>query len=183
MTFEELNLLGAFVVTPEPFEDQRGIFYRVFCKNDFKSIGHSEDFVQVNYSLSRKTGTVRGMHYQHPPKSEVKMVKCIRGAIIDVIIDLRYGSETFLRWEKVELTEKNRKMIYIPQGFAHGFQTKEPNCELLYFHTEFYNPDYEDAVNYMDPKVNIEWPLEVTEISKKDRNQDFLSDDFNGLKL
>lgn len=181
MKFIEIPLKGAFIIETEPFEDQRGMFARIFCESEFNEIGYSGRIVQINYSLTRKKGVVRGMHYQNPPMAEIKMVKCLRGSVYDVIIDLRKRSKTFLRWHGETLTAKNRYMVYIPEGFAHGFQTLEPNCELLYFHTEFYTPDHERAVRFDDPKVGIKWPVDITEVSERDRNHSLLSENFKGI--
>tara|TARA_Y100000310_G_C20599890_1_gene772462 strand:+ start:260 stop:808 length:549 start_codon:yes stop_codon:yes gene_type:complete len=182
MKFTELKLKGAYVVEPEPFEDQRGMFARIFCENEFKKIDHSKKLVQINHSLTNRKGAVRGMHYQNPPMAEIKMVKCLRGSVYDVIIDFREGSATFLKWHGEILSNENRRIIYIPEGFAHGFQTLEKNCELLYFHTEFYNPDYEQAIRFDDPRVGIKWPLDVTEISERDKSHPTLSV-LNPIKL
>lgn len=157
------------------------MFERIFCENEFKEISHSKNIVQINHSLTKDVGAVRGMHYQNPPMAEIKMVRCISGSVYDVIIDLRKGSETFLRWNGKILSSENKRMMYIPEGFAHGFQTQEPNCELFYFHTEFYNPDHESAVRFDDPRVGIKWPLDVTEISERDRNHPLLSENFKGI--
>ena len=183
MKFTESPLKGAYVVEPEPFEDQRGMFSRIFCENEFKEIYHSKKLVQINHSLTNRTGTVRGMHYQSQPMTEIKMVKCLGGSVYDVIIDLRKGSDTFMKWHGETLSSENRRMIYIPEGFAHGFQTLEPNCELLYFHTECYSSDYEEAVRFDDPRIGIKWPLNATEISEKDKNHPLLSGNFVGILI
>ena len=183
MKFTELTLKGAYVAELEPFEDQRGMFSRIFCENEFKEISHSKKLVQINHSLTNKKGAVRGMHYQNPPMAEIKIVKCIRGAVFDVIIDFRRGSDTLLEWHGETLSIENKRMIYIPEGFAHGFQTLEKNCELLYFHTEFYSPEYEGAIRFDDPKIGIKWPLDITEISEKDKNHSLLYENFEGLVI
>ena len=181
MKFTELPLKGAYVVEPKPFEDQRGMFSRIFCEIEFKEISHSKKLVQINHSLTNRKGAIRGLHYQNPPMTETKMVKCLRGSVYDVIIDLRKESDTFLNWHGETLSSENRCMLYIPEGFAHGFQTLEANCELLYFHTKFYSPDYEEAVRFDDPRVGIKWPLDATEISEKDKNHPLLSGNFAGI--
>ncbi len=181
MKFIETPLKDAYIIEPEHFEDQRGLFERIYCENEFKEIGHSKKIVQINYSATKEGGAVRGMHYQNPPMTEIKMVKCIKSSVYDVIIDLRKNSDTFLKWYGETLSAESKRMIYIPEGFAHGFQTLEPNCELLYFHTEFYSQYYERAVRFDDPKVGIKWPLDVTEISERDRNQSLLSENFEGI--
>jgi len=139
--------------------------------------------VQINHSLSRKIGATRGMHFQYPPRAEIKLVKCIKGAVYDVIVDIRKGSPSFLKWHGIELSETNMKMIYIPEGFAHGFQVLRADSELIYLHTEFYAPDYEGALRYDDPLLNIQWPLQVTDISEKDKKHPLLDSNFEGLEL
>lgn len=181
MKIIETPLKGAYVIKPEPFQDNRGMFCRIFCKKELEIIGFDKEIVQVNHSTNRKQGALRGMHFQKPPKSEIKFVKCLRGAVWDVIVDLRESSPTFLKWHGERLTHENMHMMYIPKGFAHGFQTLQPDTELLYFHTEFYSPDNEDAVRFDDPKINIRWPLEITEISDRDKNHAFITDIFDGF--
>ena len=143
MRINKLPLEGTFVIEPEPFTDDRGSFTRVFCKQELQSILEGKNIVQINHSLTRQKGAIRGMHFQYPPKAEAKMVKCMHDSVFDVIIDLRQGSSTFLKWHGEILSAENMKMLYIPEGFAHGFQTLEENCVLLYLHTEFYSPEYE----------------------------------------
>jgi dTDP-4-dehydrorhamnose 3,5-epimerase len=135
---------------------------------ELSTINHKKSVVQVNHSLTRKIGAIRGMHFQRPPRSEIKMVTCIRGKVFDVAIDLRHGSSTFLCWQGIELSAQNHQMMYIPEGFAHGFQTLSEDCELLYFHTEFYSPDFEDGIRYDDEAVGVKWPLQVTSVSQRD---------------
>jgi dTDP-4-dehydrorhamnose 3,5-epimerase len=183
MKIKQTSLQNAFVIEPEPFRDDRGLFARVFCRQELWNILHGKNIVQINHSLTPQKGALRGMHFQYSPKSEIKMVKCLRGSVFDVMIDLRRGSSTFLKWHGEVLSAENMKMMYLPEGFAHGFQTLEENCELLYLHTEFYSPEDEGGVRYNDPLINISWPLEVTDISKKDKNYSLLSKDFEGLLL
>ena len=177
----ETLLKNAFVLKPEPLEDSRGKFSRIFCRQELPQIGRDKSIVQINQSLTRKKGAIRGMHFQRPPMAEIKMVKCLRGSVFDVIIDLRKGSSTFLKWHGEILSAENMKMIYVSEGFAHGFQTLEEDSELLYFHTEFYSPEHEGGVRFDDPKVGIKWPLEVTDISEKDRSHPLLPSEFAGL--
>ncbi|CAN2039938.1 dTDP-4-dehydrorhamnose 3,5-epimerase [Candidatus Magnetomoraceae bacterium gMMP-15] len=183
MKFIETKLKGAFIIEIDPFLDHRGMFARIFCKKELKAVGLDKNIVQINHSSSRQKGTIRGLHYQKPPKAEIKIVKCIKGAVYDVLVDIRKNSPTFLKWYGIEISRKNMKLIYIPEGFAHGFQVIEENSELLYFHTEFYCPEYEGAINYNDPMVCINWPLEITEVSERDRNHLFLTDTFQGVKV
>ena len=183
MKIKQTPLKDAFVIEPEPFTDDRGLFARVFCKQELQNILHGKNIVQVNHSKTRQKGAIRGMHFQRPPKAEVKMVKCLRGSVFDVMIDLRRGSSTFLKWHGEVLSVENIKMMFIPEGFAHGFQTIEENCELLYLHTEFYSPGHEGGVRYDDPAINISWPLAATDISTKDQGYPLLSKDFKGIVL
>ena len=181
MIFEQTPLKDAYVIELEQFEDKRGLFKRIFCEKEFKKISHSKKIVQINYSFTKDRGTLRGMHYQEPPMAEIKIVKCLKGSVYDVIVDLRKGSDTFLKWFGEKLSSGNRRMMYVPEGFAHGFQTLEFDCELLYFHTEFYSPDYERAVRFNDPKVNIKWPLDITEVSERDMSHTLLPENFEGV--
>ena len=180
MKFIPTILNGSFTIQLDPINDERGWFARYFCKKEFSTIGHNKEWVQMNHSFSLKKGTLRGMHFQKPPYSEIKLVRCIQGSVFDVIIDLRKDSPTFLKWFGTELSAENKLMMYIPEGFAHGFQTLEDNSGLLYMHTAYYSPEAEDGLRYNDPQVNISWPLEISEISMRDNNHDLL-EKFNGL--
>ena len=183
MRINKLLLENAFVIEPEPFTDDRGIFARVFCRHELQSILHGKNIVQINYSLTRQKGAIRGMHFQRPPKAEIKMVKCLRGSVFDVMVDLRSNSSTFLKWHGEKLSAENMKMVCVPEGFAHGFQAMEENSELLYLHTDFYSFEHEGGVRYGDPMINISWPLEVMDISERDQNHPLLSHDFKGIIL
>ena len=180
MKFLPTILNGSFTIQLDPINDERGWFARYFCKKEFSTIGHNKEWVQMNHSFSLKKGTLRGMHFQKPPHSEIKLVRCIQGSVFDVIIDLRKDSPTFLKWFGTELSAENKLMMYIPEGFAHGFQTLEDNSGLLYMHTAYYSPEAEDGLRYNDPLVNISWPIEISEISMRDTNHDIL-EKFNGL--
>lgn len=171
MIFTETPLAGAYLIDLEKRGDDRGFFARVFCEKEFSAHGLATGFVQVNNSLSAEKGTLRGMHYQLPPKAETKLVRCVRGALLDVILDLRKGSPTFGRSYAAELSAENRRMLYVPKGFAHGFVTLEPDTEAFYFADEFYAPEAERGVRWNDPKFNIQWPQAPTVISDKDRDQ------------
>jgi dTDP-4-dehydrorhamnose 3,5-epimerase len=181
MTFTPTSLRGSFLIEPKVFQDERGWFARYYCKDDFKEIGHNREWVQLNQSVTENKGTVRGLHFQMKPFREIKMVKCIMGAIFDVILDLRLDSPTFLNWFGAELSAKNKKMLYIPEGFAHGFQSLEDNCELIYHHTEFYTPNFESGIRYDDPKIKIQWPLPVTMLSPRDKSHPYLDESFKGV--
>ena len=174
---------NAFIIEAKPYVDKRGKFGRIYCQDELKQIGHYKPIVQINHSLTSKSGSIRGMHFQYPPKAEIKIVKCLRGSVFDVIVDLRRDSDTLLQWYGEILSGDNLKMMYVPEGFAHGFQTLEENTELLYLHTEFYSPEHEGGVRYNDPMINIAWPLEVTEISEKDQKYPLLSDEFEGIRI
>ncbi len=168
MIFTETPLAGAFVIELERRGDDRGFFARAFCTNEFADAGLVTNFVQVNNSVSAKEGTLRGMHYQLAPYAETKIVRCINGALCDVIIDLRPESPTFCEHFQIELSADNRRMLYVPKGFAHGFITLADDTEAFYFTDEFYAPDAERGVRWNDPKFAINWPKEPTEISEKD---------------
>jgi dTDP-4-dehydrorhamnose 3,5-epimerase len=170
MRFHKLPLEGAYVIETEPFQDYRGLFARIFCQGELNEIGHSKSIVQINHSITVEKGAIRGMHFQYPPKAEIKIVRCLRGSVFDVILDLRNSSATFGKWHGEVLSSDNMKMMYIPEGFAHGFQTLVENAELLYLHTEFYDPKYEGGVTFDDPEIGIDWPLPARMISAKDRN-------------
>jgi dTDP-4-dehydrorhamnose 3,5-epimerase len=181
MKFSETSLQGSYTIELTPFSDERGSFARTFCKNEFEQIGHKKEFVQLNQSWNTLAGTIRGMHYQVRPYSEIKLIRCIRGAVYDVIIDLRENSKTFLRHFAVELSEENKKMIYVPEGFAHGFQTLRDDSQLVYHHTEYFNPKADAGLNYNDPAFGIQWPLAVSIMSEKDKNLSLIKPDFKGI--
>ncbi len=183
MKFTETKLKGSYIIDLDVISDDRGWFARTFCKKEFEAIGHTGEWVQLNHSVTNKKGSIRGMHFQFPPYSEIKMVRCIAGSVYDVIIDLRAGSPTFLHWFGIELSASNRRMIYIPRGFAHGFQTLAGHCELLYHHSAFYTPSAEGGIRFDDNKINIQWMEPVTEISPRDSNHPLLDDTFTGIKL
>ena len=168
MRFRETELPGAFVIELEKIEDNRGFFARVWCQQDFEDNGLVPRIVQVSTSFNAKACTLRGMHYQVAPHVETKVVRCTRGALYDVIVDLRPDSPTYKRWIGVELTAKNHTMLYVPAGFAHGFITLEDDTEVTYLISEAYNPQAARAIRWDDPEFGIEWPCPVAEISDKD---------------
>ena len=170
MKFIETPLKGAYIIELEPIEDERGFFARSFCKEEFKRHGIEFEVAQCNISYNKKKGTLRGMHYQAPPHEEGKLVSCIKGAICDVIIDLRPDSPTYCKWFAVELTAKNYKMLYVPKGFAHGFQTLEDNTVVFYQMSEFYHPECARGVRWNDPAFGIEWPISNPIMSEKDKS-------------
>jgi dTDP-4-dehydrorhamnose 3,5-epimerase len=170
MRFEATNLAGAWLIVPEPVGDERGFFARTFCVRELAEHGLETEFVQHSASVSLKRGTLRGMHFQREPHGEAKIVTCVKGTILDMIVDLRPSSPTFRRWEGFELTHENRHRLYIPKGFAHGFQTLTDNVEVGYLISAFYEPSAACGVRHDDPAFGIEWPLPVTVISDKDRS-------------
>ncbi len=170
MKFFETPLMGAYIIDLEKKEDERGFFARAFCRNEYSELNLSYNILQINNSLSRKRGTLRGMHFQIAPKSEDKIVRCIKGAIYDIIIDLRPSSSTFCKWFGIELNEENRKTLYVPKGFAHGNISLLDNSELLYLVTEYYSFEHERGIRWNDPFFKLKWPIKPTEISVKDKN-------------
>lgn len=170
MIFTEIFLAGSYLITAEPYGDSRGWFARTYCKNEFAVIGHTKEWVQMNHSFTATKGTVRGMHFQLYPHREIKLVRCIAGAVFDVIVDMRKESPTYLQWYGHELSAQNKKMMYVPEGFAHGFQSLTDDAELLYHHSEFYRPGSESGILYNEKLINIEWPLPVSEISERDQS-------------
>jgi len=169
----EASLKGAYIVDIDPTEDERGFFARSWCKNEFQKYGLNTNFVQSNVSFNLKKGTLRGMHYQAPPHEEIKLVRCTMGAIFDVIIDLRPASPTFNLSFSTELTSVNRRSLYIPKGFAHGFQTLEDNTEVFYQMSEFFHPESARGLRWDDLTFNINWPLVDKIISIKDKRSGF----------
>jgi dTDP-4-dehydrorhamnose 3,5-epimerase len=170
MRFVTTALAGAYLIETEPQRDERGLFARTFCGREFQQHQLAAAFVQCNTSFSRRRGTLRGLHYQLPPAGEIKLVRCTAGAIWDVIVDLRTGSPTWGKHIAVELTAQNRRALYIPEWFAHGFQTLTDDAEVHYQMSEFYTPDQATGVRFDDPKLGIRWPLPVSVISDKDKN-------------
>jgi len=170
MRFVTTRLAGAFIIEPEPQSDARGLFARTFCAREFKQQGLATTFAQCSTSFNVARGTLRGLHYQLAPACEVKLVRCTAGAIHDVIVDLRRDSPTYRQHLEVELTAHNRRALYVPEMFAHGFQTLEDKTEVLYQISEFYTPDKSTGVRFDDPKLGIPWPLPVTAMTDKDRN-------------
>jgi dTDP-4-dehydrorhamnose 3,5-epimerase len=170
MIFKETPLKGAFEIEVQKIEDERGFFGRLWCEKEMKMHGLNTNIVQSNVSLSKNKGTLRGMHFQRSPFQETKLVRCTKGAVYDVIIDLRPDSPTFKKWHGVKLSEKNHKMIYVPENFAHGFLTLEDESEVYYLVTQFYNKDKEAGLRWNDPSFNIDWPEIVNDISIKDSN-------------
>ena len=168
MIFRETTLKGAFVIEMEKFEDQRGFFARAWSRKEVEANGLISRVAEINISFSKRRGTLRGMHYQVAPYEQVKLVRCTAGAIYDVIIDMRLDSPTYRKWTGVELTAENYRMLYVPEQFAHGFQTLEDDTEVTYQVSQFYSPESERGVRYDDPVFQVEWPRPVEVISEKD---------------
>lgn len=181
MIFTATTLEGVYEVMPEPIGDSRGWFARTYCKKEFSAIGHTKEWLQLNHSFTAERGTLRGLHYQVRPFREIKLVRCIAGAVYDVVIDLREGSATFMQWTGIELSAQNKKMLYIPEGFAHGFQTLADNSELIYHHSEYYTPGAEAGIRYNDSSIGIQWPLPVSVISDRDRQHPDIDHHFKGI--
>ena len=182
MKFEPTPLNDAFLIDIERRGDARGFFARVFCEDEFAAAGLAARFAQVNNSLSAKRGTLRGLHYQLPPAGEVKVVRCIRGALWDAIVDLRPDSSTFRKWFGAELSAENRRMMYVPRGFAHAILTLEDDTEALYLVSHAYAPTQERGVRWNDPAIGVVWPIEPAEISPKDAAWPDLDAGFHGLE-
>jgi len=176
MRFTETRLAGAFLIDLERREDNRGFFARTFCQNEFADHGLNTTIAQANLAFNRYRGTLRGMHFQFPPKAESKLVRCPRGGIVDIIVDLRPESPTYLEHVAVELNEENGTALYVPERFAHGYQVLVDNTETTYQVGEFYAPETEGGLRYDDPKLGLVWPLPVAEISEKDERWAFLED-------
>lgn len=168
MKFEETPLAGAWIVDLDPAEDARGFFARAFCVKEFEAHEIDPTVVQCNLSFNHHAGTLRGMHYQIAPAGEAKFIRCISGSIYDVIIDMRPESPTYLKHYGAELSAENKRTLYVPEGFAHGYQALEDGAEVFYMVSEFYTPGYERGCRYDDPRFGIQWPLPVTDISEKD---------------
>lgn len=176
MIFTPLPIAGAFRVDLDRRADARGFFARLYCAQEFAAHGLGTQWVQMNTSLSHRTGTLRGLHFQRPPAAEAKLVRCLRGAIFDVLVDLRAGSPTYGHWHAEELTHTNRAMLYIPEGCAHGFQTLMPDTELLYMHSAAYSPAHEGGLHHADPSLAIAWPRPIADLSDRDHRFPMLKD-------
>ena len=176
MIFNETKLKGSYIIDVEKINDNRGFFARTWDKNIFEQKGLNSNLTQCNISFNKKKGTLRGMHYQEHPYQETKLVRCTRGSVYEVMIDLRKDSKTFKQWDAVELCADQHKMLYIPEGMALGFQTLEDNTELFYQMSQFYMPEYSKGLKYDDPSLKILWPLRITVISQKDKSWKFIDE-------
>ena len=169
MKFQETHLAGLYVLQLEKLSDERGYFARGWCQREIEANGLNSRCVQINVGVSSRAGTLRGLHFQIAPRAEVKIIRCPRGALFDVAVDLRPDSPTLGQWFGLELSEDNGRMLYIPEGFAHGYQTLAPNSEMMYQTSEFFSSEHARAIRFDDPQFGIEWPLDVSCISEKDR--------------
>ncbi len=176
-------LNGLRLVLTRPYRDPRGSFARLYCQETLAAYTNARPLEQINLSVTTAAGSIRGMHFQYPPYAEFKLVQCLAGRVYDVAIDLRHGSSSFMQWFATELSPDTGNALLIPPGFAHGFQTMTENCQMLYFHTESYHPESEGAIAYNDPKIDIHWPLPVTEVSDRDLQHPFTDNRFSGIKL
>ena len=174
---------GLKVIERKPISDHRGFLARIFCADQLKSAGWEKSIAQINQTVTKKVGTVRGMHYQITPYTEMKLVSCLQGEIWDVAVDLRKDSPTFLKWHAEKLSAENCHALLIPQGFAHGFQTLTDDCELLYLHSAPYVREAEAGIRPNDPCLDISWPLKISEISTRDSEHPLLGDQFTGIEL
>jgi dTDP-4-dehydrorhamnose 3,5-epimerase len=175
MKFSPASLPGVWIIDPELREDERGFLARTYCENEFAGHNLNTYWPQCNLTLTRKRGMVRGLHYQAEPKLEIKLIRCATGAVFDVLVDVRKGSTSFGRWEAFELTAQNRRLLYVPGGFAHGFQCLTDNCELFYQMSEFYVPDLARGLRWNDPQVGIRWPIIEARLSERDESLPLLS--------
>jgi len=174
---------GLMVVETGVHTDQRGFFKRLFCREELRELIGDRQIVQINQSCTQNRGAVRGLHYQYMPHAEMKLIRCLKGSVWDVAVDLRAGSESFLQWHAEELSSTNSRMMVIPEGCAHGFQVLEADSELLYLHTEFYQPSVESGVCPTDSELAISWPLPVSDLSERDRTHPPLTTKFTGLTV
>jgi dTDP-4-dehydrorhamnose 3,5-epimerase len=179
----ETPIAGLKIVERSSRSDDRGFLARMFCAEELQQAGWSKPIAQINHTLTRQQGAVRGMHFQFPPHAEMKLVNCVRGEVWDVAVDLRRDSPSFLQWFAVALSPENGRALLVPEGFAHGFQALAPDCELIYFHSHPYHPVSEGALHPREPKVGVAWPLEITELSARDQGHPMLTSAFQGISV
>lgn len=181
--FEDTCISGLKVIHRTLRQDHRGSFERVFCEQDLEQVLGERRILQINRSCNKETGITRGLHFQFPPFAEAKIVTCITGEIFDVAVDIRHSSKTFLHWFGITLSERCRRSIFIPEGFAHGFQVLEPNSQVLYLHTAPYSANHQGIIQILDPLVSIKWPIPVASQSERDKAQPVLDQSFDGIHL
>ncbi len=181
--FDECTLSGLYTIKRIPLKDTRGFFSRFYCADEFEKLGLQQPIAQMNHTLTVHKGAVRGLHYQHPPHTEIKIVSCLRGKVFDVAVDIRKGSPTFLKWHGEIISADNKTGLYIPEGFAHGFQALTENCELMYLHSTSYTATAEDGLNLTDPLLDINWPLAFSDCSDRDQNHPMIDNLFTGVHI
>ena len=174
MKLEQTKINGVFTIHSNPFKDDRGFFNRIFCQKELEAIRPDIVIAQINHSMTKTKGTIRGMHFQHPPHAEMKIVRCVKGSIFDVAVDLRKGSPTYLQWHGEILSAENMKALVVPEGCAHGFQSLEDDIEMVYMSTAPFCKEADSGIRFDDPKVGIEWALPVTILSEKDKSWEYL---------
>jgi dTDP-4-dehydrorhamnose 3,5-epimerase len=182
MNISSTSISGVVVVETTHHADHRGSFARLYCERELAPVIGNRRIVQINHSCTGAVGAVRGMHFQRPPHAEMKLVRCLKGRVWDVAIDLRADSPTFLKWHAEELTPENTRLLVIPEGCAHGFQVLEPDSELLYLHTDSYTPEAEGGIRHDDPRIAISWPLAVTDLSQRDTAHPLIGPVFHGIQ-
>lgn len=183
LTWSDTPLDGLKLVQRQRAGDHRGFLDRLFCAGDLRAAGWHKPIAQINHTYTRQQGTVRGLHFQYPPHAEMKLVTCLHGTILDVAVDLRQDSPTFLSWHAEELSAENQRSLLIPEGFAHGFQALSNDVEMLYCHSESYTPEAEGGLHPQDPRLDINWPLPVSELSARDASHALIGNDFEGVAL
>jgi dTDP-4-dehydrorhamnose 3,5-epimerase len=183
MKIEASQIEGVKVIHSEPFKDERGFFNRIFCREELRTIHPDIVIAQINHSMTAKKGTVRGMHFQNPPYAEIKIVRCVKGSIFDVAVDLRKNSSTFLQWHGEILSADNMKALVVPEGCAHGFQSLEDEVEMIYIHSKPYCKSAEGSIRYDDPMIGIQWPLQIAQVSEKDKLMPLLTDKYGGIEI
>jgi dTDP-4-dehydrorhamnose 3,5-epimerase len=181
--FKDGSLLGLTIIRRKLLGDHRGSFSRLFCSEAFLEAGFAPPVSQINHTRTRARGTIRGLHFQHPPHAEIKVVTCLRGEVYDIAVDLRKGSPTFLAWQGIVLSEANQTTLVIPQGFAHGFQTLTDDCEMIYLHSAAHHPEAEGGLHPEDPRLGIPWPCKIGEMSQRDQAWGFVPPHFQGISL
>jgi len=183
MILKDTLIKGVTVIDSEPFRDERGFFNRIFCREELATVRPNLVIAQINHSMTRRKGAVRGMHFQYPPHAEMKIVRCVKGSIYDVAVDLRKGSPTFLQWHGETLSAENMKALVIPEGCAHGFQTLEDDVEMIYIHSQAYCKQTESGVRYDDPAIGINWIQPISQVSEKDKSLQLLTTKFKGIEI
>jgi dTDP-4-dehydrorhamnose 3,5-epimerase len=181
MIIENTKIDGVRVIISEPFKDERGFFNRIFCQEELAAIRSNIVIAQINHAMTKLKGSIRGMHFQFLPHGEMKIIRCVKGSIFDVAVDLRKNSPTFLQWHGEVLSAGNMKALVVPEGCAHGFQSLKDDIEMIYLHTKSYCKEAEGSIRYDEPRVGIQWPFKATCVSEKDLSYPFITDDYEGI--